>query len=618
MAREVVVAVKDGDWSDPTTWNTGSLPDSTDQVFANGFTVEIDQDIEVRSIGNNSIPLSECPLMLDYTETLFDNQQGEVLKGGAYEQNGAEYNYPNNISLNIFDDDIEGRNFDFSLNGTNVYLTLPDYNFVGYDFKEPVKINCFYFYNGSRRLNAYKVQAWDGSTWIDLKTVSGLNTENVWIFEKFDNDTAYTKYRLLVTESENNVMYFYNSFRMFYMQRESFPAANGTFVITSDGTFSLTANDPRYGFYKNRDGNSASAISYTGNGTLNMYGNFMNNQNNPDYLYVSGNSNINVQGTILQMSEQSDSSTGFSIRCVGQNNLTIVGDIINNGGNRDIIYMLNGTLNITGDITSNYSRRFEDGLVKLQGAVTCNITGDIITKEKNLEINRAGGSLLRLYDSEAYCYHTGKLEHNYEYPYVVINGANSHSANIYDIPVYNVSGYYNQVGPMISNSFRGVCLYSPYVSGRNILTGPFKSSKYGTNPLVAARLYIAQQSISYEFRTSELNASHAPIGQDEYESYPSSYTMYTPDVLSDSPPESDVRLGVEYANQSRTGTLSVPLPSQVSLGIAVDDTTGTAVLNASDVWSEQVSNITTAGSIGERLKNASTVESTGDQLESFL
>jgi len=94
--------------------------------------------------------------------------------------------------------------------------------------------------------------------------------------------------------------------------------------------------------------------------------------------------------------------------------------------------------------------------------------------------------------------------------------------------------------------------------------------------------------------------------------------MYTPDVLSDSPLESDVRLGVQYADETKTGTLAVPLPSQVALGIATDDTTGTAILNPEDIWKVQTSAMNTDGSIGKRLKNASTVDSTGDQLSSLL
>jgi hypothetical protein len=41
-------------------------------------------------------------------------------------------------------------------------------------------------------------------------------------------------------------------------------------------------------------------------------------------------------------------------------------------------------------------------------------------------------------------------------------------------------------------------------------------------------------------------------------------------------------------------------------------------MSPSDVWNVATSAMTTAGSIGERLKNASTVETTGDQLAALL
>lgn len=50
----IVKAVKSGSWSDPTLWNTGILPADVDDVYSNGYTVEIDQDVTVNSISNKS------------------------------------------------------------------------------------------------------------------------------------------------------------------------------------------------------------------------------------------------------------------------------------------------------------------------------------------------------------------------------------------------------------------------------------------------------------------------------------------------------------------------------------------------------------------------------------
>lgn len=86
----------------------------------------------------------------------------------------------------------------------------------------------------------------------------------------------------------------------------------------------------------------------------------------------------------------------------------------------------------------------------------------------------------------------------------------------------------------------------------------------------------------------------------------------------DFPIAADVRNGITYASASLTGTLIVPSPSNVRKGVATDATVGTADLTAADMWNALTSTMTTSGSIGERLKNASTVQSNGDQLAAYI
>jgi len=49
-----VYAVKSGNWSDTTLWNTNSLPTTVDDVFANNFTVYVDNSYRVLSVQNLS------------------------------------------------------------------------------------------------------------------------------------------------------------------------------------------------------------------------------------------------------------------------------------------------------------------------------------------------------------------------------------------------------------------------------------------------------------------------------------------------------------------------------------------------------------------------------------
>jgi fibronectin-binding autotransporter adhesin len=84
------------------------------------------------------------------------------------------------------------------------------------------------------------------------------------------------------------------------------------------------------------------------------------------------------------------------------------------------------------------------------------------------------------------------------------------------------------------------------------------------------------------------------------------------------PAASDVRSGVAFNVGNTTGTCAVPAAGSVALGVAVDNTTGTAVLTPAAVWDALTSGMTTAGSIGARLKNAATLDSTGQQLADAL
>lgn len=155
-------------------------------------------------------------------------------------------------------------------------------------------------------------------------------------------------------------------------------------------------------------------------------------------------------------------------------------------------------------------------------------------------------------------------------------------------------------------------------------------------------------------------------------------TLYTPGVATGFPATNNVRTGITYGpTNNLTGTCAVPPANAVSVGVPVDNTVGTAQLDANALaaalntslqaslpapisaslsaslptpisaslsaslptpiatsldaslsaslpaaiapllWDEDVANITTPNSIGERLKNCATVATTGAQISSF-
>ena len=87
------------------------------------------------------------------------------------------------------------------------------------------------------------------------------------------------------------------------------------------------------------------------------------------------------------------------------------------------------------------------------------------------------------------------------------------------------------------------------------------------------------------------------------------------------PSASDVRRGIRYNAGTNIGTMDVPASASVALGVGVDNTIGTAILtsgNIADIWNVPVSGISVSNSIGERLKNCSTVATMGQQLSAAL
>jgi hypothetical protein len=158
-------------------------------------------------------------------------------------------------------------------------------------------------------------------------------------------------------------------------------------------------------------------------------------------------------------------------------------------------------------------------------------------------------------------------------------------------------GFVNIVGIVTSGAVAGVVSSS---STMIRLTGTVNnvnsiSALYCKN----LRLY-STQPLTWVFQTEVVGGSKG---------------LYTAGVSLGNPVVTNVRQGITYgASGEFTGTLVVPNPSNVRKGVPVDNTVGTAELTAADFWNTLTSTLTTTGSIGERLKNCSTIDTTGSQL----
>lgn len=105
-------------------------------------------------------------------------------------------------------------------------------------------------------------------------------------------------------------------------------------------------------------------------------------------------------------------------------------------------------------------------------------------------------------------------------------------------------------------------------------------------------------------------------------------TYYAPEAyhLSYLPETSSVKLGTGYAAISSlsginvnipvqlSGTMVVPSPFSVNYGVPVDDTVGVAVLDSKLIWDTDVNTLTANDVLGRRLKNTATVQDCGQEL----
>ena len=288
----------------------------------------------------------------------------------------------------------------------------------------------------------------------------------------------------------------------------------------------------------------------------------------------------------------------YTVDHSGTGTLNIIGNLIGFGqsGTYNLRITSTGTVNITGNLLSHTVSNSTRGILA-SGNCTINITGNIIwqsntTAGSSSIINITGAATLNI---------TG----------IVYGGANVGIES-------SGAGYIKIIGSIIANEIVGGTVGSAAISSTNgsainIFTGPFISSVTGIAPFRVIRMnYFRTIGSYYEFRDETTNGALPPSPAAPATS------LVSPSTVVDSPVPANVRQGVTYALSTLTGTLAVPAPGSVALGVPTDNTVGTAVLTPAAVWDYATASITDPNSIGARLKNASTVDTTGSQLAALL
>jgi len=340
----------------------------------------------------------------------------------------------------------------------------------------------------------------------------------------------------------------------------------GTFILTNGIVVRATSG----GFISRNNSYTGVFISFTltAPDSATLIGNFSHSQGDAVYIVQhSGTGTLNIIGNLYAFV----TSAASNVRIASTGTLNITGNLYSwtaLSSGRCLLIAGNSIVNITGDIIWQSTITGGASIISITSVCTLNIVGSV-NGGANYGIESTAASYIKVIGS-------------------IIGG----------IAVGGTTGY-----PAISSN---------NTSAINIFTGPFICSSSSIQPLYVSRMNYFRTSGSYfEFRDNSTNGALPPAA-----SAPAT-RLVAPSTAVDAPSTNNVRFGITYASGSQTGTMYVPTASNVRLGVGVDNTVGTAALSVNDIWNVLTSTLNTSGSIGERLKNTSTVDSTGTQIASI-
>jgi hypothetical protein len=576
-------AVTSSAWSSGSTWDNGAVPIAGDDVYANGNLVTINQNINVLRISSLASPVRipdiATPAMTSDTTPA---GTGIVFSGGA----GG-----NAPAWRAFD---QTDSLFWQSNVANTGI-------IGYQFTIGKIIKQYAFQAWST--NTFNPSTWtfqgsnDGSSYTTIETVTAFATTiNTWYVRNISsNTTSYTYYRMNITAVQtagNNPV-----IRELQMT-ESTGSVYGTIgsgsFISTDG-ISITASNPLYGVTA---GGVSSALLVTGSHTVYLSGSVRGGAANTIRgIQIVNNGNLYITGSVTGGTVATLSYGIFN----NAGRLEVLGNVI---GGADTtthgIAVANGTTIINGNLIGTTNA----GPIVMTagtGTVTVNgntiITTSVIGQSTGVYVNGGTGVLnfngiLQAASVPGIAMLTGATVNLTGSIYAAANvGINSTVAS-----TINVSGsiYASNSAPGISSTSTAatVRISGPTVGYNNI------------NPVYSPKIQlISNVPCSYELQS---------------DTFPRDVIFYDTSFTSSLPTQTNVRSGSLYGGTNQfSGSMVVPSTGSVRYGVPVDNTTGSAILTPQDILDYVVSSLTGSNSIGSRLQNIATVQTTAATIAAF-
>lgn len=633
-------AIANGNWSSTASWNGFTLPQFDDDVYADGRTIVVNQNVLVNSLNttprvggtsggqfqvNNTSGLfitasqivsgvRDCLLVnllsgqtinisanvnnATYsTYGLFisggvTNFTGTVSCGSKSSGTGNHYAmYSQNGVLNM-NGNIYGGTPSSSTNAIGLYVNNHIVNLVG-DMIGGNGSNCFGLYaiNNSAIFATGSVRGGAGSSAFGLYSIGNNNTLRV-VGNLFGGPGVSAYAANFITSGNVEIIG--------DIYGGTGPSSGGLSVGSSPyvGRLSITGS-----IYAGNNTNCYGVTIFNINGGATITGNIFAGNNNSSNgtigLWITGAMNTTINGNVFgsasiglraqhsagntTLNGRAISSLNYGLYHNALGNMIINGTQSNNGGgvavpiykefgsgdmiiNGNIIGVTNSnspsyciydnsqtTLTINGNVTNgDFGASNGAGLVYLFRSSTLNINGNV-----------SGGTVpnaLAVFSNTSFSTMRINVLGN------VIGGANPNNCMGISLGTGVGSQILTVTGSVIASS-QSVAISSPNVAHLTTIHGNIVNNS-NVMAFFGVRLNIGTtQSTTWTLQTSS-----------------GSRAISTSNASNGVPAVSNVRSGVVYGSGNEfTGTLAVPTASMVSFGVPVDNTTGTAVLNVSDV-----------------------------------
>jgi len=336
-----------------------------------------------------------------------------------------------------------------------------------------------------------------------------------------------------------------------------------------------------------------SALGNVNNGTINITGEVRfpsNVASSVRTITNSSNGTINIIGNIT--CPASTTSNNYAVLNSTNGTINVIGNVVggNNGSAPYGIYNVqNGTINVTGNVTGG-SRPAAGvtttayGIYNINGVV--NVTGNVSGGPVGVGTNTDPVGIF-----------------NASIGTVNITGNVTAGTGVRSIGISSTTaGIINTIGQLQSTASNNA-VSSTSTTATNVFSGPFINSG-STNAIYCYNVQL-YDDVTTRYTIGVSGSSNT-------------ISLLSPDQVVGVPSGSDVRFGTIYGpGNELTGSMRVPHPNSVSVGVAVDTTSGSAITKPEDLWNYALTSLTASNSIGQRLANTISSQSMAAVVSAF-